>query len=181
MGLLGRRSVDSEDECFLKVCMDQDAFRSFYHKTAPGLRAYIARSCGSIDRADDFLQEVFMRFLMKAPKNLSEAGMRGYLYRTADSLIIDQWRRSKREHARDMEAAEQPPPPTGPLHLSSPSAALFTSRWTNEFQIHLTWKSSSRSTRIVPMMLTGLSEPWPPLGNIRSRLTISTSRGWSGN
>lgn len=55
-----------------------------------------------------------MRFLMKAPKNLSEAGMRGYLYRTADSLIIDQWRRSKREHARDVEAAEQPPPPVDP-------------------------------------------------------------------
>jgi RNA polymerase sigma-70 factor (ECF subfamily) len=87
--------------------MDQAAFRSFYQKTAPALRSYIARVCGSIDAADDILQEVFMRFLMKAPPDLSEAAMRGYLYRTAESLIVDQWRRSKREEQRDVAAYAQ--------------------------------------------------------------------------
>jgi RNA polymerase sigma-70 factor (ECF subfamily) len=85
--------------------MDQTAFRSFYQKTAPALRSYIARVCGSIDAADDILQEVFMRFLLKAPSGLSEAAMRGYLYRTAESLIVDQCRRAKREQQRDLEAA----------------------------------------------------------------------------
>jgi RNA polymerase sigma factor (sigma-70 family) len=87
--------------------MDQAAFRSFYQKTAPALRSYIARVCGSIDNADDILQEVFMRFLQKAPSDLGEAAMRGYLYRTAESLIVDQWRRSKREQQRDLAASSQ--------------------------------------------------------------------------
>jgi RNA polymerase sigma-70 factor (ECF subfamily) len=86
--------------------MDQAAFRSFYQKTAPALRAYIARSAGSLDTADDILQDVFMRFLAKAPAQLSEAEMRGYLYRTADTLIIDRWRQGQRENRRNLAAAQ---------------------------------------------------------------------------
>ena len=85
--------------------MDQAAFRSFYEKTAPALRAYIARSAGSTDTANDVLQDVFMRFLLKAPPTLSEAEMRGYLYRTAETLLVDRWRRRQRESARDQAAA----------------------------------------------------------------------------
>jgi len=86
--------------------MDQAAFRSFYQRTAPALRAYIARSTGSVDAANDILQDVFMRFLVKAPRGLSEAEMRGYLYRTAETLIVDRWRRRQREHVRDLAAAQ---------------------------------------------------------------------------
>jgi RNA polymerase sigma-70 factor (ECF subfamily) len=86
--------------------MEQAAFRSFYQKTAPVLRAYIARSTGSIDAADDILQDTCMRFLLKAPSTLTEAEMRGYLYRTAESLIVDRWRRHKREEARDLASAQ---------------------------------------------------------------------------
>jgi len=85
--------------------MDQAAFRSFYERTAPALRAYIARSAGSTDAANDILQDVFMRFLVKAPRTLSEAEMRGYLYRTAETLVVDRWRRQQRESARDLAAA----------------------------------------------------------------------------
>ena len=86
--------------------MDQAAFRSFYLKTAPPLRAYIARSVGSLHAADDVLQDAFMRFLAKAPQGLSEAEMRGYLYRTAETLIVDRWRQRRRERERDEAAAE---------------------------------------------------------------------------
>jgi RNA polymerase sigma-70 factor (ECF subfamily) len=86
--------------------MDQAAFRSFYEKTAPALRAYIARSTGSVDAANDILQDVFMRFLVKAPQALSEAEMRGYLYRTAETLVVDRWRARQRERSRDLAAAE---------------------------------------------------------------------------
>lgn len=86
--------------------MDQAAFRSFYLKTAPTLRAYIARSVGSLHAADDVLQDAFMRFLVKAPSGLSEAEMRGYLYRTAETLIVDRWRQRQRERKRDRAAAE---------------------------------------------------------------------------
>jgi RNA polymerase sigma-70 factor (ECF subfamily) len=86
--------------------MDQAAFRSFYQQTAPALRAYIARSVGSVHAADDILQEAFMRFLVKAPQTLNEAEMRGYLYRTAGTLIVDRWRQHQREGERDRAAAE---------------------------------------------------------------------------
>jgi RNA polymerase sigma factor (sigma-70 family) len=90
--------------------MDQAAFRSFYQETAPALRSYICRVSGSMDLADDILQEVFMRFLVKAPSGLSDAAMRGYLYRTAESIIVDQWRRLKRERERDIAAHKQREP-----------------------------------------------------------------------
>jgi RNA polymerase sigma-70 factor (ECF subfamily) len=87
--------------------MDQAAFRSFYLTTAPALRAYIARSVGSMHAADDVLQDAFIRLLAKAPQGLSEAEMRGYLYRTAETLIVDRWRQRRREHERDRAAGEQ--------------------------------------------------------------------------
>ena len=82
--------------------MDQATFKAFYQKTAPRLRAYIARSCGSIDAADDILQEVFLKFL-RTPDKTDERGMRAYLYRTADSLIIDNWRQRQREIGRNLK------------------------------------------------------------------------------
>ncbi len=82
--------------------MDQAAFKAFYQKTAPRLRAYIARSCGSIDSADDILQEVFLKFL-RIQNKMDEHGMRAYLYRTADSLIVDNWRRRQREMAGNLQ------------------------------------------------------------------------------
>jgi RNA polymerase sigma-70 factor (ECF subfamily) len=85
------------------ACMDQASFRIFYEKTAPSLRAYIRKSCGSIDLADDILQEAFLRFLRAAPRLTDEPGMRGYLYRTADTLLIDDWRRRKREQRSSLE------------------------------------------------------------------------------
>lgn len=86
--------------------MDQAAFRSFYQSTAPALRAYIARRAGSIDLADDILQDVFMRFLLRAPQASNEAALRGYLYRTAETLVVDRWRQRQRESKRDRVAAD---------------------------------------------------------------------------
>ena len=52
--------------------------------------------------ADDILQEVFLKFLRTAD-TADERGMRAYLYRTADSVIIDNWRRRQRELVRNVE------------------------------------------------------------------------------
>ena len=76
--------------------MNQTVFREFYSKTAPALRSYIARSCGSYDLAEDVMQEAFLRFLRTAPADMEGPAMKGYLYRTADSLLIDHWRRENR-------------------------------------------------------------------------------------
>jgi len=94
--------------------MDRAAFRSFYEKTAPALRAYIARRAGSMDMADDILQDVFIRFLLKAPESLNEAAMRGYLYRTAETIVVDRWRQRQRESTRDEAAAQLRQGPVNP-------------------------------------------------------------------
>jgi RNA polymerase sigma-70 factor (ECF subfamily) len=87
--------------------MDQAQFRAFYQATAPALRAYICRSCGSVDLADDILQDAFLRFLRSAPPGMDEPQRRSYLYRTAESLIADHWRRWKREQRWDVESMFQ--------------------------------------------------------------------------
>jgi len=83
--------------------MNQAAFREFYTSAAPALRAYICRSCGSFDLAEDIMQEAFLRFLRTAPDAMDEPAMKGYLYRTAESLLIDHWRRSKRNQRWSLE------------------------------------------------------------------------------
>src|SRR5436190_11801996 len=83
--------------------MNQAVFREFYTSAAPALRAYICRSCGSFDLAEDIMQEAFLRFLRTAPDAMDEPAMKGYLYRTAESLLIDHWRRSKRNQRWSLE------------------------------------------------------------------------------
>jgi DNA-directed RNA polymerase specialized sigma24 family protein len=79
--------------------MEQTDFRAFYQKTAPRLRMYIARSCGSVDLADDILQEVYLRFLRAASLRADDKSRRAYLYRIADSIVIDHFRRLRRENS----------------------------------------------------------------------------------
>lgn len=85
--------------------MDQESFRSFYERTMPALRAYVIQCSRSVDIADDFVQEAFVRFLKTAPPALSEAQMRGYLYRTVENLIVNRWHRDQREQRIMQEAA----------------------------------------------------------------------------
>ena len=92
--------------------MDQTAFQVFYVKTAPGLRGYIRRASGNEALADDILQESYLRFLradlfqFKAAQlrnaqfsdvTRADAPLKAYLYKIASSLLVDHWRRVKRE------------------------------------------------------------------------------------
>ena len=77
--------------------MDADAFQAFYARTAPGLRGYLRRASGNEALADDILQESFLRFLRAELPVLEEAALRAYIYKIAASLLVDHWRRVKRE------------------------------------------------------------------------------------
>ena len=81
--------------------MDEAAFQVFYQKTASGLRSYIHRSAGSADLTDDILQDAFLRFLRVAPGGLEPSQQKAYLYKIASSLLVDHWRRVKREQSWD--------------------------------------------------------------------------------
>jgi RNA polymerase sigma-70 factor (ECF subfamily) len=81
------------------VRMHADAFQVFYAKTAPGLRGYIRRASGNETLADDILQESFLRFLRAELPPLEDAPLKAYLYKIAGSLLVDHWRRVKRERS----------------------------------------------------------------------------------
>ena len=92
--------------------MDEAAFQVFYAKTAPGLRGYIRRASGNEALADDILQESYLRFLRAdlfqfrgaqfrnaqfSDVTRADAPLKAYLYKIASSLLVDHWRRVKRE------------------------------------------------------------------------------------
>ncbi|MBI4908605.1 MAG: RNA polymerase sigma factor [Acidobacteria bacterium] len=74
--------------------MDEDTFRAFYNRTAPGIMSYLARITGDRQLAEDLLQEAFYRFLRAKPDHESESHRRNYLYRIATNLAHDARRRS---------------------------------------------------------------------------------------
>ena len=77
--------------------MDEVAFRRLYQSVTPTLWGYIHHACADVVLAEDILQETFCRFLSKDLENLTEQQSKTYLYRIATSLIVDHWRRKKRE------------------------------------------------------------------------------------
>src|SRR5579863_10388080 len=77
--------------------IDAAAFQAFYAKTAPRLRGYIRRASGNEALADDILQESYLRFLRADVPAMEDAPTKAYLYKIASSLLVDHWRRLKRE------------------------------------------------------------------------------------
>ena len=75
--------------------MDSDAFAGFYQRSAPGLRAYLARVSGNAALADDLLQESYLRFLCASRPEGGEVNYRRYLYRIATNLLRDHWRKPR--------------------------------------------------------------------------------------
>ena len=70
--------------------MDEDEFRVFYERTAKPLRAYLVRVLQDISKADDILQEAYLRFLQaKTPDNMEDRHRKNYLFRIATNLVRD--------------------------------------------------------------------------------------------
>jgi RNA polymerase sigma-70 factor (ECF subfamily) len=77
--------------------MDEQVFRRFYERTARPLRAYITRTSGSIELADDLLQETYFRYLRSGFEGNDENHRRNYLFRIATNLVCDHFRRRRPE------------------------------------------------------------------------------------
>ena len=77
--------------------MEETAFRDFYMEIAPALQGYIRKTCGNAALAEDILQEAFYRFLRADLPEMDRPQKKAYLFKTATSLVIDHWRREKRE------------------------------------------------------------------------------------
>jgi RNA polymerase sigma-70 factor (ECF subfamily) len=77
--------------------MDETAFRIFYLETAPSLQGYLRKTCGNASLAEDILQEAFYRFLRADLPDMDLPQRKAYLFKIATSIVIDHWRREKRE------------------------------------------------------------------------------------
>ncbi len=96
--------------------LDEAAFSAFYGNHARALWAYVYRVTGNGADADDIVQETFLRLLRAGPDSDDEQRRKRFLYRVASNLIVDRWRRRKREGRDDVHrggAARLPPAEPG--------------------------------------------------------------------
>jgi RNA polymerase sigma-70 factor (ECF subfamily) len=104
--------------------MDEDAFRSFYDRTARSLWAYLSRATGDSRLADDLLQEAYYRLLRAGRQYEDEAHRRHYLFRIGINLVRDHQRRPRINLTRRMpEAGERDHPSTASSGDVADSAA----------------------------------------------------------
>jgi RNA polymerase sigma-70 factor (ECF subfamily) len=82
----------SADRC----AITEDEFRLLYERTARPLRAYLYRMLNDISRADDLLQETYLRLLQaQLPVGMTEEHHKNYLFRIATNLLHNEARARK--------------------------------------------------------------------------------------
>jgi RNA polymerase sigma-70 factor (ECF subfamily) len=72
--------------------VDEASFRILYDATSSRLRAYLLHVCRRPDVADDLLQEVYCRWVMRGHPVMDEAQTLSYLFRIATNLLHDRIR-----------------------------------------------------------------------------------------
>jgi RNA polymerase sigma-70 factor, ECF subfamily len=88
------------------AALDEQAFHACYRRTAGPLRAYVVRVMGSVAQADDIVQEAFLRLLRVERPPEDPSGQRALLIRIASNLMVDHWRRARREGSEGTTASE---------------------------------------------------------------------------
>ena len=105
--------------------IDESGFEALYRRTAAPLRAYVARVIGSAARADDIVQEAYLR-LLRTPPPIDDPGqLRAYLFRTASNLIHDHWRQQQRERKSSARHSNDPETVNPDLALRLDMTRLF--------------------------------------------------------
>lgn len=92
--------TDSEDILLKKISEgDQDAFHAIYYHYAPRLYGKLLKTLHSEDLASEILQEVFLTIWQKRALIDPSRSFRSYLFKIADNLAIELFRRSNRSQA----------------------------------------------------------------------------------
>ena len=85
-----------------RSALTEDEFRLLYERTVRPLRAYLYRMLNDNSRADDVLQETYLRFLQaRVPTEMSEEHRKNYLFRIATNLLHDEARARKTAPLKD--------------------------------------------------------------------------------
>jgi RNA polymerase sigma-70 factor (ECF subfamily) len=104
--------------------LDEAGFQVFYQKTARPLWSYVRRMVGDA-AADDIVQEAFIRLLRAPVRTTQDADLRAYVFRIASNLVVDHWRRAKRERDHAAAAAVEATPTAGSPALGLDMARVF--------------------------------------------------------
>lgn len=89
--------TDNEREILEKVMQgDQDAFHAIYYHYAPRLYGKLIKVLHSEDLASEILQDVFMIIWQKRTSIDPTLSFRAYLFKIADNLAIDLFRKANR-------------------------------------------------------------------------------------
>jgi RNA polymerase sigma-70 factor, ECF subfamily len=116
------RLHDASDALEVTFQMDEDAFRTFYDRTARSVWAYLSRATGDSRLTEDLLQETYYRLLRAGRDFEDDAHRRHYLFRIAINLVRDHRRGPRLDLMKPLpEAGER-------HHPSSPSADETTDR-----------------------------------------------------
>lgn len=85
----------------------QEHFQAFYDRTAKPLHGYLCRVLQDASRADDLLQESYLRLMRSAlPDGAGFAHRKNYLFRIAANLIHDHYRAARHEAEMPFELVE---------------------------------------------------------------------------
>ncbi|HUC77723.1 MAG TPA: RNA polymerase sigma factor [Vicinamibacterales bacterium] len=99
--------------------LTERAFEELYGHALRPLWAYVRRVIGNAADADEVVQEAFCRVLCADISSLSLDEQRRYVFRVASHVVVDRWRRSKRERSWlrhvEPERAVAPEPPADDL------------------------------------------------------------------
>lgn len=92
--------TDSEEVLLKKMAEgDQDAFHAIYYHYAPRLYGKLLKALHSEDLSSEILQEVFLTIWQKRSLIDPARSFRSYLFKIADNLAIDLFRKANRDQA----------------------------------------------------------------------------------
>ena len=76
--------------------MDQQAFNSLYHETHALLYGYVFRLCGDPVLSEDIVQDAYLKYMEKPPREQHFKSQKSYLYTIATHKLTDHFRRQQK-------------------------------------------------------------------------------------
>jgi len=91
-----------------RLALSEESFFELHARSHRSLRRYLIGMTGSVELAEELLQESYLRLLTRAPGSLAQPQLVRYLYTVATRLANDHFRRRKVEARWQASAAGDP-------------------------------------------------------------------------